>query len=89
MLDVREVIYTVSSFLRDHFNTYGYPTVCCASVHVVAVSNFPSFSVFTATNEPSQGSPRKTDRRETQDADIRSEHTRGSVSRDGRTAGLH
>ena len=87
MVDVREVIYTESSFLGDHFNTY--PTMRCAIVHGVAIFYFPSFSVFTATNETSQRSQRNTDRRETRDADIRSEDTRGSVSRDCRIPGLH
>ena len=49
MGDVREVIYTESSFLGDHFNTH--PTVHCAIVHIVAIFYFPSFSVLTATNK--------------------------------------
>ena len=58
-------------------------------VEYPAVFNIPYFSVLIATYGPGQGSPRKIDWRETQDADIRIEDTRRSVSRDGRTAGLH
>ena len=82
MIDVREVIYTESSFLGDHFNTY--PTVHCA---IVVIFYFLSFSVLTATNEASQRSQRKAARGETRDADIRIDDTRGSVSRDCRTPG--
>ena len=86
MLDVREVVYTVSNFLHEHFNTS--PTVHC-TIDDVTVLNFLYFSVLTATYGPSQSSPRKTDRWETEDADIRSKDTGRSMSRDGRTAGLH
>ena len=83
-----EVIqYTVSNFLHKHFNTS--PTVHCAIDDVVTVLNFPYFSVLTATYGLSQSSPRKANRREAEDADIRSEDTGRSMSRDGRTTGLH
>ena len=65
------------------------PTVHCAIDDVVTVLNFPYFSVLTATYGLSQSSPRKANRRETEDADIRSEDTGRSMPRDGRTTGLH